>query len=119
MMNFKVYLKDMVSSDDYRRMVSERNEGFLSTSLLSDGPMLGLKEVAGRIEIAAVKDLFSPDAFKESNMRIIQGHGNEMSAKRQVDLDPIVLCRTNHGYLIVTAWGGEANDELVINPKMN
>lgn len=33
--------------------------------------------------------------------------------------DPIVLQPVNGGYLIVTKWGLEANDELVINEKQN
>lgn len=33
--------------------------------------------------------------------------------------DPIVLQPVNGGYLIVTAWGDEANDELVVNPNRN
>lgn len=43
----------------------------------------------------------------------------EVEPKNQVDLDPIVLCRTKHGYLIITAWGDEANDELIINENHN
>jgi len=33
--------------------------------------------------------------------------------------DPVVLQPVNGGYLIVTAWGDEASDELVVNQKMN
>lgn len=33
--------------------------------------------------------------------------------------DPIVLFRVRGGYLIVTAWGDEANDEAVVNAKNN
>lgn len=33
--------------------------------------------------------------------------------------DPVVLHRVKGGYLILTAWGDEASDELVVNQKMN
>lgn len=33
--------------------------------------------------------------------------------------DPVVLQPVNGGYLIVTAWGDEASDEIVVNEKMN
>jgi hypothetical protein len=33
--------------------------------------------------------------------------------------DPIVLQPVKSGYLIVTAWGDEASDELIVNEKMN
>jgi hypothetical protein len=36
-----------------------------------------------------------------------------------VQKDPIVLQPVKGGYLIVTAWGDEASDELVVNEKMN
>jgi hypothetical protein len=34
-------------------------------------------------------------------------------------VDPIVLQPVNGGYLIVTKWGLEASDEIVVNEKMN
>ena len=33
--------------------------------------------------------------------------------------DPVVLQPVKGGYLIITAWGDEASDPLVINPLMN
>jgi hypothetical protein len=33
--------------------------------------------------------------------------------------DPVVLCEVEHGYLIVTAWGDEASDPLVVNERNN
>jgi hypothetical protein len=67
--------------------------------------------------IAAVKTLFSEDAFNESQARIIKKA--EREAKFQVELDPIVLCKVKGGYLIITSWGDEANDELVANHNFN
>lgn len=69
------------------------------------------------IQIAAVKSLFHEEAFQISNSRIL--NEREMAAMYQVELDPIVLCQTIHGYIIITAWGDEANDELVVNQNNN
>ena len=33
--------------------------------------------------------------------------------------DPVVLQPVKNGYLILTAWGDEASDELVVNQKFN
>jgi hypothetical protein len=71
----------------------------------------------GDMKIAAVENLFHIDAFKTSKERII--NTAELEAKNQVELDPIVLFETKHGYLIITAWGDESNDEIIINNKYN
>jgi len=71
----------------------------------------------GVIQIAAVEELFAPEAFEETKARV-PGRA-ELTAKQQVDLDPIVLCETKHGYIVITAWGDEANDELILNPNKN
>ncbi len=70
-----------------------------------------------RLEIAAVESLFSPMAFTTSRARILST--DEIEAQSQVDLDPIVLFKTLHGYLVITAWGDEANDELIFKPANN
>lgn len=57
---------------------------------------------------ASVKD------FNTEYMRIEKGY------KLEVNLpDPIVLQPVNDGYLVVTKWGLEAEDELLVNEKMN
>lgn len=33
--------------------------------------------------------------------------------------DPVVLQPVHYGFLIITAWGDEANDEIVVNPNAN
>lgn len=40
-------------------------------------------------------------------------------AKRVTFPDPVVLKPIKGGYLILTAWGDEASDELVVNQKFN
>jgi hypothetical protein len=69
------------------------------------------------LTIASVESLLSPNAFLNSRNRIESKP--ELAPKHKVELDPIVLFKTAHGYLVITAWGDEANDELVANPKMN
>jgi hypothetical protein len=69
------------------------------------------------IQIAAVESLFNKDAFSISRSRILDR--SEKESIFDVDLDPIVLCETKHGYIIITAWGDEANDELVVNQLNN
>jgi hypothetical protein len=44
--------------------------------------------------------------------------GDKVKVKKQVP-DPVVLKPVKHGYLIVTAWGDEASDPLVVNEKKN
>jgi hypothetical protein len=54
---------------------------------------------------ASIKD------FDTSMMRVEKGY-------KLID-DPIVLCPVNGGYLIVSKWGLEADDEALVNEKMN
>ena len=69
------------------------------------------------MEIAAVKDLFLEDAWKVSTKRILDAP--DPPAKMQVDTDPIITFKVLEGYLIVTAWGDESNDEHILNPINN
>ena len=73
--------------------------------------------ISSNLQIAAVENLFSSEAFKHSKERII--NNAEIAPKFTVNLDPIVLFKVKHGYLIITAWGDEANDELVVNTNLN
>lgn len=70
------------------------------------------------IEIAAVKSLFTDDAFRNDTSRL-GNQQNELLATGQVDLDPIVMIKNHRGYIIITAWGDEANDELIVNQQLN
>ncbi len=42
-----------------------------------------------------------------------------MSATKKTYPDPVVLQPCKGGYLIICAWGDEASDEMVVNPKDN
>jgi len=79
--------------------------------------LANIVNVSNYLEIAAVKILFSTDAFTQSTDRIV--NKKELEAKSIVEMDPIILFKTNHGRLIITAWGDEANDELVANQNSN
>jgi hypothetical protein len=57
---------------------------------------------------ASVKD------FDTNRMRITDGYKLEMNLP-----DPIVLQPVKGGYLIVTKWGLEAEDESLVNEKLN
>jgi len=84
-----------------------------------DNPIYGgLEHIPKSITIASVKKLLSSKAFESSDDRLIKVK-HQLNAKNKVELDPIVLCKVNHGYLIITAWGDEANDELVLNQINN
>lgn len=58
--------------------------------------------------------------FDTTNMEI---KDNQLVEKRVEPLDPVVLqpvmFKNKMHYLVVTAWGLEASDELVVNEKMN
>lgn len=69
------------------------------------------------IEIAAVSELFSEEAFSVSKSRII--NTPELKPIGSVESDPIILFKTRLGRIIVTAWGDESNDELVTNSSNN
>ena len=99
------------------------------TNVYFDGNRSSLKDMTrwrgeddnswiANIEIAAVKSLFTNNAFDRDNSRL-GNQTNELTATGQVDLDPIVMIKNYRGYIIITAWGDEANDELVVNQQMN
>lgn len=75
------------------------------------------KAIPDAIQIVAVESLFSKEAFAETRDRIISTP--QKASTFEVDLDPIVLCKINIGQVVVTAWGDEANDELVVNQNFN
>lgn len=64
--------------------------------------------VQGNLEICAPEKDMDTSNHRLSGFRLIKNIP-----------DPVVLCRVNGGYLIVTAWGNEASDENIVNQKMN
>lgn len=77
-----------------------------------------MPEIFGSLEIAAVESLFIPQAFENDTSRLGDSP-IELAPTGQVDLDPIVMLKNDIGYIIITAWGDEANDELVVNQTHN
>ena len=101
------HLNNPVKKED-RRIISFENYDpeniwMATTFLLSFPP----KEDADYKICAPVKD-----------MQMYNSHIDDKT-KQVVDDDPIVLYPVKDGYIIVSAWGGESNDEKVVNQKMN
>jgi hypothetical protein len=125
-MGFSVFVDDLPITEsskfklleNYKHLVRGQND-FMGLSRNFRIPIEHFAEMRiGRfIQIAAIKSLFDEQAFAKSQARIL--NKPELAAKHQVELDPIVLCETKHGYIIITAWGDEANDELVVNQNHN
>jgi len=129
LMNFKIDLYDIYEKDR-NNAISEyihKNSVFNpynGIDLMNKSPIFvtldelaNIVNISNYLEIAAVKILFSIDAFTQSFDRIV--NKKELEAKSIVEMDPIILFKTNHGRLIITAWGDEANDELVANQNTN
>lgn len=125
-MGFSVFVDDLPINesskhewlDRYKHLVRGQNDFMgLSRSLRIPIEHFAEMRIGSLIQIAAIKSLFDEQAFAKSQARIL--NKTELAAKHQVELDPIVLCETKHGYIIITAWGDEANDELVVNQNHN
>lgn len=127
LMNFKIDLYDIYEKDNaiseyiHKKLVFNPYNGI---DLMKKSPIFvtldelaNIVNISNYLEIAAVKILFSIDAFTQSFDRIV--NKKELEAKSIVEMDPIILFKTNHGRLIITAWGDEANDELVANQNTN
>jgi hypothetical protein len=67
----------------------------------------------------------SEEEVNGTHMKIIATESQiDMRGKKKVGYqivkdDPIVLQPVDGGYLVVTAWGDEASDEMIVNEKMN
>lgn len=74
------------------------------------GPLNFRLESSEDLKICApVKDMDISDLQLEEGYKLVKKHIP----------DPVVLQPVKGGYLIITAWGDEASDPLVINPLMN
>lgn len=131
-MNFKVYVSDLPKNFQqlFKEQESKSAVGYFNGSekakitleelgKLEEAIIVRYSIYTPTLQIAAVKTMFSSEAFTQSTARIINPRP-ERAPRFRVNLDPIVLCNTQHnGRLIVTAWGDEANDELVLNANHN
>lgn len=122
MMSFYVYLDDLQIPEGHRKNILDtlKTSEILHTWGSEIKIPLSMFSKCGLthfLEIASVKELLSDKAFRQSTSRIISE--DELSAKHSVDLDPIVMCKVRGGRIIITAWGDEANDELVLKETLN
>lgn len=87
----------------------------------------GLKICAPEIDIKMVEfsaeingqwyDLPKLESLKMFDTKLVEG--GAMPEPIKVIPDPVVLQPVHYGFLILTAWGDEASDEIVVNPKAN
>ena len=61
------------------------------------------------LHIVAPQKDFNMDSYEMSGFKVV----------KKSPPDPIVLFKVAHGFIIVTAWGDEASDPLVMNEKNN
>lgn len=72
------------------------------------------------VECATSHDLLICAPKKDMNVKGKTKVGFQWLEKKRVTFpDPVVLKPIKGGYLILTAWGDEASDELVVNHKLN
>lgn len=128
--NFEVCIEDLFLKGKDGSVIDRHSYGLVATNAttrISSGNLrfanlgklcLMFPEVKQRLKIACVRELLHPEAFDRSESRIINNRG-ERPPLFKVDLDPIILIEVNGGYIIITAWGDEANDELILNQNHN
>lgn len=121
--NFRVNENDLESS----YYGSFASGGLLSAMLIPrmrwvDGNIeMDYSSPSTEIELSNKKDKFS----KAKNLKIIappsklKMEGKKIKGHCLIDKDPIVLQPVKDGYLIITAWGFEAKDPEVQNPRHN
>lgn len=116
----------------YSHHVQSYLEGIIRAEVLrKTGKHMGSNDIG--MSSVTVVEQFLPDELyvcaskKEINMKGLVGKGtfmekasNLVKAKFETaPPDPVVLARVPHGYLIVTAWGPEASDPLVVDTRKN
>lgn len=117
--NLKDIEKFKLKSEDHYKDKSESTYGKDIGKIIDDGgrssreyPSL-FKIIKGNINnlqiCAPVKDM------DLKGLELIEGY---KLTKKHIP-DPVVLQPVKNGYLILTAWGDEASDELVVNNKFN
>jgi len=89
----------------------EQRTALFKGKIVKAGPYNDQYKISHGFIIMAPKELWSSRYDVKGNAII--------ERKPVVDRDPIVLKEVADGYLIITAWGPEASDELVVNPKQN
>lgn len=73
-----------------------------------------------KIKVYESKELLICAPKKDMNLKGLEKIGAIFTSFTAITVpDPVVLQPCKGGYLIVTAWGDEASDELVVNQKLN
>ena len=127
--NDECYARRMISSDQIW-VEGKRFERTKSTThplskkqyddLIVDPPrLIGSKIQAGKCEL----EIAAPLKDFDMKGKTLEGRQIKVADEMREIPDPVVLKPVFHNgkkhYLIVTAWGLEASDELVVNQKMN
>jgi len=117
--NFKLLAEDVIEvryKEWYNEPIRDGQGQIISDR---DNMALTKKAYTWEREWKFTPDIIAPlDQFTEMPHRVIDGY-KLRSSNRQVAPDPIVLQRVERGYLIVTAWGDEAADPIVVNSRNN
>ena len=74
-----------------------------------------LEEAKAIITEASTKNVDKVNRLEISGLKLVEGYKLE---KKHIP-DPVVLQPVKGGYLILTAWGDEASDPLVVNEINN
>jgi hypothetical protein len=103
--------------DEYRRSYAFQSDNGVDFYSSDDNNLFGMEDKGSiRFTIKSKLPLSICAPIKDMNtegMRL-----NDYKLEKHVP-DPVVLFGVEGGYLIVTAWGDEASDEMVVNHKHN
>lgn len=116
LMDIKNFDSDKIDKKDWQYKISEyRSE---SMSYVTEEIYEDYRKNTKRHPYAywqCIKNLYIVAPIGDMDM----GNSKLENGYKIVALDPVVLYPVTKGFLIITAWGPEANDELVVNQKMN
>lgn len=120
--NFKLDKKDYISTNRDHLMNSwDREAVFMyydgNTHIYKSFDFSSQeKNETGLYRAKLVLEICAPrEHFDMQGKKLVDGYRLE-----EIPKDPIVLQPLGYGgYLIITAWGAEASDEMVVNEKMN
>lgn len=111
----KIYMSGKKLNDDKKRQEKERDDDYIAyyrAMMIRSMNTRNVKQICP-LEIAAPLKDFNMTASEVKDFKI-----SKLEIPDPVVLKPVFFEGRKH-YLIVTAWGLEASDELVVNQKMN
>lgn len=107
-MNFRVHEDDLSRTGAWTEMLLRSYPSFYNARGITEEE----KEDTSPMKRAKNLKIIAPPSKLKMKGKKVKGHC-------LIQKDPIVLQPVKDGYLIVTAWGFEANDDSIKNPKMN